>query len=173
MFYFTCLNPDDPHDPSVGLINGQLLIPGDVLRREVFDPVVNEVSCSASYQTNIRPMIFQSIDFATSRGPNHPPRPTDPRPPACWRFCKKRIPQTAHTWTVWHPHPHYHTTPRCWDCRVTRCGHFWVRQTAARIQRDCPKVVFDQDYTASWAGRLVEEARVYQKWRCRHSGLWE
>ncbi|KAF9558515.1 hypothetical protein CPC08DRAFT_743329 [Agrocybe pediades] len=43
MFHFTCFNVDDPHDPSVGLINGELSIPGNLLRREVFDPVVNEV----------------------------------------------------------------------------------------------------------------------------------
>ena len=43
MFLFTCFNPEDPHDPSVGLINGQLAIPGNLLKREVFDPVVNEV----------------------------------------------------------------------------------------------------------------------------------
>lgn len=43
MFHFTCFNVEDPHDPSVGLINGQLSIPGNLLRREVFDPVVNEV----------------------------------------------------------------------------------------------------------------------------------
>ncbi|CAA7262612.1 unnamed protein product [Cyclocybe aegerita] len=43
MFHFTCFNVDDPHDPSVGLINGQLSIPGNLLRREVFDPVVNQV----------------------------------------------------------------------------------------------------------------------------------
>jgi hypothetical protein len=43
MFLFTCFNPEDPHDPSVGLVNGQLAIPGNLLRREVFDPVVNEV----------------------------------------------------------------------------------------------------------------------------------
>jgi len=41
--YFTCFNPDDPHDPSVGLINGQLCIPGNLLRKKVFDPVVNQV----------------------------------------------------------------------------------------------------------------------------------
>jgi len=43
MFHFTCFNVDDPHDPSVGLINGQLSIPGLLLRREVFDPVVQQV----------------------------------------------------------------------------------------------------------------------------------
>ncbi|KAF8154010.1 hypothetical protein B0H34DRAFT_74131 [Crassisporium funariophilum] len=43
MFHFTCFNVEDPHDPSVGLFNGQLSIPGNLLRREVFDPVVNEV----------------------------------------------------------------------------------------------------------------------------------
>lgn len=44
MFHFTCFNVDDPDDPSVGLVNGELSIPGNLLRREVFDPVVNQVS---------------------------------------------------------------------------------------------------------------------------------
>jgi hypothetical protein len=43
MFNFTCFNVDDPHDPSVGLINGELAIPGALLRREVFAPVVSQV----------------------------------------------------------------------------------------------------------------------------------
>ncbi|EKM76218.1 hypothetical protein AGABI1DRAFT_45220 [Agaricus bisporus var. burnettii JB137-S8] len=43
MFQFHCFNTEDPQDPSVGLINGELCIPGNLLRREVFDPVVNEV----------------------------------------------------------------------------------------------------------------------------------
>ncbi|GLB44621.1 putative actin-like ATPase domain-containing protein [Lyophyllum shimeji] len=43
MFHFTCFNVEDPHDPSVGLIDGQLTVPGNLLRREVFDPVVGEV----------------------------------------------------------------------------------------------------------------------------------
>jgi hypothetical protein len=42
-FHFTCFNPEDPDDPSVGLINGELVIQGVHLRREVFDPVVEEV----------------------------------------------------------------------------------------------------------------------------------
>jgi len=45
MFYFTCFNVEDPDDPSVGLFNGELVIPGNLLRREVFEPVVNQV-CS-------------------------------------------------------------------------------------------------------------------------------
>ncbi|KAF8488899.1 actin-like ATPase domain-containing protein [Gautieria morchelliformis] len=43
IFHFTCFNTDDTDDPSVGLINGELAIPGNLLRREVFDPVVNQV----------------------------------------------------------------------------------------------------------------------------------
>ncbi|KAF9511754.1 hypothetical protein BS47DRAFT_1486679 [Hydnum rufescens UP504] len=31
------------HDPAVGLDHGELVIPGDVLRREIFDPVVEQV----------------------------------------------------------------------------------------------------------------------------------
>ncbi|KAF8556771.1 actin-like ATPase domain-containing protein [Imleria badia] len=42
-FHFTCFNVQDPHDPSVGLINGELAMPGILIRREVFDPVVNQV----------------------------------------------------------------------------------------------------------------------------------
>lgn len=43
MFHFTCFNVEDPHDPSVGLVNGQLSIPGNLLRQEVFDPVIAQV----------------------------------------------------------------------------------------------------------------------------------
>lgn len=43
MFHFTCFNVEDQHDPSVGLYHGELSIPGNLLRREVFDPVINEV----------------------------------------------------------------------------------------------------------------------------------
>jgi hypothetical protein len=43
MFHFTTFNVEDPHDSSVGLINGELAIPGILLRREVFDPVVSQV----------------------------------------------------------------------------------------------------------------------------------
>lgn len=43
MFHFTCFNPEDPDDPSVGLFNGELAIPGNLLRREVFDPVIEQV----------------------------------------------------------------------------------------------------------------------------------
>lgn len=43
-FNFTCFNVQDPHDSSVGLINGELAIPGNLIRREVFDPVVNQVA---------------------------------------------------------------------------------------------------------------------------------
>ncbi|KAG2093037.1 actin-like ATPase domain-containing protein [Suillus cothurnatus] len=43
-FNFTCFNVQDPHDSSVGLINGELAIPGNLIRREVFDPVVNQSS---------------------------------------------------------------------------------------------------------------------------------
>jgi hypothetical protein len=42
MFHFTCFNVDDPDDPSVGLIDGQLCIPGNLLREKVFDPVVSQ-----------------------------------------------------------------------------------------------------------------------------------
>ncbi|KAI9512146.1 actin-like ATPase domain-containing protein [Russula earlei] len=42
MFNFTCFNVEDPDDLRVGLFNGELSIPGNLLRREVFDPVVNQ-----------------------------------------------------------------------------------------------------------------------------------
>ncbi|KAI9057551.1 actin-like ATPase domain-containing protein [Trametes sanguinea] len=43
MFHFTCFNVEDPDDPAVGLVNGEVTIPGNLLRREVFEPVVDEV----------------------------------------------------------------------------------------------------------------------------------
>ena len=46
MFRFACFNVEDPDDPTVGLINGDLVIPGNLLRSEVFDPVVSEVGAT-------------------------------------------------------------------------------------------------------------------------------
>ncbi|KAI0033033.1 actin-like ATPase domain-containing protein [Vararia minispora EC-137] len=43
MFNFNCFNVEDPDDPTVGLVNGELSIPGNLIRRQVFDPVVEEV----------------------------------------------------------------------------------------------------------------------------------
>jgi hypothetical protein len=35
LFHFTCYNVEDPNDPSIGLINGEIAIPGALLRTEV------------------------------------------------------------------------------------------------------------------------------------------
>ncbi|PFH45983.1 hypothetical protein AMATHDRAFT_157088 [Amanita thiersii Skay4041] len=43
IFHFTCSNVDGPDDPSIGLIDGQLCIPGSLLREKVFDPVISQV----------------------------------------------------------------------------------------------------------------------------------
>jgi hypothetical protein len=51
MFNFTCFNVEDPDDPRVGLFNGELSVPGNLLRREVFDPVVNQVRYLFNLQT--------------------------------------------------------------------------------------------------------------------------
>ncbi|KAK0213492.1 hypothetical protein IW262DRAFT_1516552 [Armillaria fumosa] len=59
MFHFTCFNVEDPNDPSVGLNNGQLSIPGVLLRREVFDPVVEQVLALIEDQTQ---KVDQRID---------------------------------------------------------------------------------------------------------------
>ncbi|KAJ6619054.1 hypothetical protein B0H10DRAFT_1794150 [Mycena sp. CBHHK59/15] len=43
-FYFNCFNVEGARDDRrVGLVNGQLAIPGHLLREAVFDPVVDEV----------------------------------------------------------------------------------------------------------------------------------
>jgi len=34
----------DPDDLDVGLLNGELAIPGSLLREQVFDPVIEEVT---------------------------------------------------------------------------------------------------------------------------------
>ncbi|KAF8183795.1 hypothetical protein K438DRAFT_1131087 [Mycena galopus ATCC 62051] len=57
IFYFNCFNVEDPDDPSVGLINGQLAIPGRLIREAVFDPVVNEVLDLISRQLDTSPKI--------------------------------------------------------------------------------------------------------------------
>ncbi|KAF9510362.1 hypothetical protein BS47DRAFT_1409176 [Hydnum rufescens UP504] len=50
LFRFRCFHDEDSHDPAVGLDHGELVIPGDVLRREVFDPVIGQVLCSIAAQ---------------------------------------------------------------------------------------------------------------------------
>ncbi|GAA6025140.1 hypothetical protein JCM10207_006249 [Rhodosporidiobolus poonsookiae] len=42
-FRFTCFNIEDGHDPACGLEYGELVIPGSLLRTEVFDPIVQQV----------------------------------------------------------------------------------------------------------------------------------
>ncbi|KAF8150916.1 actin-like ATPase domain-containing protein [Crassisporium funariophilum] len=42
-FHFTCFNVEDRDDPAVGLINGELDIPGNMLSKEVFEPVITLV----------------------------------------------------------------------------------------------------------------------------------
>ena len=44
LFYFNCFNAVEQDDPSIGLTGGQLRIRGSLLRDQVFDPVVNQVS---------------------------------------------------------------------------------------------------------------------------------
>lgn len=43
LFRFNCFNIEDAHDPSCGLEHGELVIPGIILRRDVFDPVIDQV----------------------------------------------------------------------------------------------------------------------------------
>ncbi|KAJ7682898.1 hypothetical protein B0H17DRAFT_1075328, partial [Mycena rosella] len=57
IFYFNCFNVEDPDDPAVGLINGQLAIPGVLLREAVFDPVVDEVLDLITRQLAVSPPI--------------------------------------------------------------------------------------------------------------------
>ncbi|RXW16212.1 hypothetical protein EST38_g9644 [Candolleomyces aberdarensis] len=40
---FMCFNVEDPHGPTVGFINGQLPISGNLAQRALFDPVVDQV----------------------------------------------------------------------------------------------------------------------------------
>jgi hypothetical protein len=40
LFRFTCFEREDPDDPNIGLIDGELAIPGRQLREHVFDPVI-------------------------------------------------------------------------------------------------------------------------------------
>ncbi|KAJ6526569.1 hypothetical protein DFH09DRAFT_936040 [Mycena vulgaris] len=57
IFYFNCFDVEDPDDRSVGLINGQLAIPGSLLRTAVFDPVVDEVLDLITKQLTVSPPI--------------------------------------------------------------------------------------------------------------------
>ncbi|KAM0786234.1 hypothetical protein ACM66B_007035 [Microbotryomycetes sp. NB124-2] len=43
VYRFNCFNVENSHDPSIGLEWGELCIPGQVLRTEVFDPIIEQV----------------------------------------------------------------------------------------------------------------------------------
>ncbi|TKA51123.1 hypothetical protein B0A53_05941 [Rhodotorula sp. CCFEE 5036] len=49
-FRFNCFNIEDAHDPEIGLEFGELVIPGSVLRRDVFDPVIEDVLALLQHQ---------------------------------------------------------------------------------------------------------------------------
>ena len=104
MFNFTCFNVEDPEDPRVGLVNGELSIPGILLRREVFDPVVNQVLYLSSFFallvlggllrvlcTAIRLKPCYWAGTGTHRGTNEETKPTHRRPPSRGRLLRKRI----------------------------------------------------------------------------------
>ncbi|KAF9505410.1 hypothetical protein BS47DRAFT_1374308 [Hydnum rufescens UP504] len=52
-YHFRCLRPEDLHDPAVGLENGELILPGFILRRDVFDPVITQVLQAIQEQLEI------------------------------------------------------------------------------------------------------------------------
>ena len=60
MFHFTCFNVEDPDDPAVGLVNGEVTIPGNLLRREVFDPVVKFVNAYRARPRRVVDRIYQT-----------------------------------------------------------------------------------------------------------------
>ena len=102
MFHFTCFNVEDPDDPQVGLVNGELALPGILLRREVFDPVVNQVlplSCAPCARKTL--CVHGTVIYAksryytgtrTHRGTNEEGQPTHRCPPSRGRLLRKRIP---------------------------------------------------------------------------------
>lgn len=162
IFVFTCINPEDPQDPSVGLVNGQLAIPGYVLRREVFDPVVNEV-CWVLVLHMSRLILTINDGCPTYQRANCSCTPTHSRTPSRRRFCGKRIPQATGAWSVRlaqllnckSPWRRYCDTPR--GCRV------WAFQPTSRVDHYSPKIILHESRIVGWAGRLVEEAGVYHK----------
>ncbi|KAH7103744.1 hypothetical protein BKA62DRAFT_615790 [Auriculariales sp. MPI-PUGE-AT-0066] len=60
-FRFSLFNPDDTEDSAVGLENGELSIPGNLLRTRVFDPVINDVVALLQDQLNRTPMPVDAI----------------------------------------------------------------------------------------------------------------
>lgn len=70
MFHFTCFNTEDPHDPEVGLIHGDLAIPGYLLRRDVFDPVIQQVRRLTRQPEDVPPYCLSIAGRGADRGPD-------------------------------------------------------------------------------------------------------
>ena len=60
-FRFNLFNPDDTEDPDIGLENGELSIPGNLLRTRVFDPVIADVIALLEDQLNRTPAPVEAI----------------------------------------------------------------------------------------------------------------
>ena len=107
MFHFTCFNVEDPDDYAVGLVNGEVTIPGNLLRREVFDPVVNQVRLATSLVAGLMPaspspcpfrpwrtlaygtaLPLTSIGVRANRSSDKEGRSTARRPPPRGRFLR-------------------------------------------------------------------------------------
>lgn len=95
MFHFTCFNREDPHDPSVGLMNGQLCIPGKLLREIVFDPVISQV-CFSKYA--IFSILINTVGSRFDRGTNTKDESANSCAFPC-RRCWEWVPETAYQGT--------------------------------------------------------------------------
>jgi len=61
LFRFNCFNPEDDHDPLIGLEYGELCIPGAVLKAQVFDPVVEQVLALLEHQLGAMPVAVDAL----------------------------------------------------------------------------------------------------------------
>lgn len=99
LFRFSCFNPEDGNDPSIGLLSGELVIPGLVIKREVFDPIIGP-SLALSPQIPLTPRGLQtkSSRSSNSSSPKSPSKSTrssssaaSPRPSTSSRACARSL----------------------------------------------------------------------------------
>ena len=123
MFHFTCFNVEDPHDPTVGLFNGQLSIPGNLLRREVFDPVVNQVVQLLEEQVSrVEQPIHALLLVGGFAGSEYLKQRVEVS--GFTVLAPTRTKLNMHTGPIQEPHPHHCSSTRCrhcnspWSCPV-------------------------------------------------------
>jgi len=163
-FFFTCLNSVDPNDSSAFLMDGQLIIPGNLLHDLVFNPVLNQV-CIIIFYRLLYLMVYdkQQVLALIEEQMTKVDQPVDALfivgGFAGSEYLKNRI-EVCRISSPGKMHVHlyqgqiyvenwvHRKTSECRCCDVTRSSPIWFVKKAAHDVRYSTALVYDQSMFA-------------------------